>query len=136
MRHRPTLTYRADFDRLEPRSMLSAGTVLQPSITLLDPTPVQDLVQAGPRPDLLASRQMNDRDLARSSFFVARLNERVKPKFYDIITLLNASGKTLERKDVGLVIINNKAYDFPLRRFTPDLGYQFRITPSGSVVPG
>jgi hypothetical protein len=45
-----------------------------------------------------------------STFFVARLNPRTKPEFFDVVTLLNESGQTLKSRNIGRVIINNKSY--------------------------
>ena len=51
-------------------------------------------------------------------FFVARLNQAAKPKYYDVITLQNESGQTLDAKDVGRVMINHKSYKLHVTRWS------------------
>jgi flagellar capping protein FliD len=51
-------------------------------------------------------------------FFVARLNQAVKPKYYDVITLQNESGQTLVSRDVGRVMINNKSYKLHVTKWS------------------
>jgi serralysin len=52
-----------------------------------------------------------------STFFVARLNARKKPQFFDVVTLLNESGQTLKPKNVGRIIIDNKSYALHIKNW-------------------
>ena len=52
-----------------------------------------------------------------STFFVARLNLRKKPQFFDVVTLLNESGQTIKARNVGRVTIGNKSYVLHVKKW-------------------
>ena len=52
-----------------------------------------------------------------STFFVVRLNAQKKPRFFDVVTLLNESGQTLKPTNVGRIIVDNKSYLLHIKKW-------------------
>ncbi len=51
------------------------------------------------------------------TFFVARLNQRAKAKYFDVITLVNDTGKPLTSRNVGRLIVNKKSYKLHIAKW-------------------